>query len=144
MLKGRIESGSGNGVSADVSANGELITRAFNYSTPAFQNMDQTTDAFNFQSPKAGKQFVITGVVLSGNRDVGVNGAITTIYEATGIDSTTITAARTLLEVEVPKSTVFPFLVPNVLVDEGFFINGKTDDNSVRVALYGYFVPTTV
>jgi len=134
-------SGSGNGRSADVSVNGEMITRAFNYSTPAFQNMDQTTDAFNFQSPSVGEQFVITGVVLSGNRDIGVNGAITTIYEATGIDSTTITAARILLEVEIPKSTVFPFLVPNILVGEGFFVNGHTDDNNVRVALYGYFVP---
>jgi len=135
-------SGNGNGIPAGISANGEVLTRAFDYSTPSFQNMDNTTDAFNFQSPEADKQFVITGAIISGDRDIGVNGAITTIYEATGIDTTTITTARTLLEVEVPKSTVFPFLVPNVKAGEGFFVNGKTDDNSVRVSLYGYFIPT--
>jgi len=139
----RLVSGSGNGIPAGVSANGEVLTRAFDYSTPAFQNMDQTTDAFNFQSPSAGEQFIITGVILSGNRDIGVNGAITTIYEATGIDTTTITTARTLLEVEVPKSTVFPFLTPDIKVGEGFFVNGQADDVSVRVSLYGYFIPVT-
>ena len=141
MTQVQLISGNGNGIPVGISGNGELITRAFSYSDPAFQNMDNTTDAFNFQSPQVGYQFVITGAIISGNRDIGVDGAITTIYGATVIDSTNITAARTFLEVEVPKNTVFPFVLPNVLVDEGLFVNGKTDDNSVRVALYGYFVP---
>lgn len=141
MVKVSIE-GSGNGVFVGVSENGELITRAFDYSEPAFQLIDQSTDAFNFQSPKAGKNFIITGAILSGNKDVGVNGAVTTIYEATSIDSTTVATSRTLLEVEVPKSTVIPLTpLPNIRVEEGFFVNGKVDDISVRVALYGYFVP---
>ena len=128
------------GISAKVSSNGELLTRAFDYSEPAFQNMNVDNTAFNFQLPRQGEQFVITGAVISGNRDIGVNGAITLIYEATSLTETTV--VETLLEVEVPKNTVFPFVLPNVLVSEGAFVNGKTDDNSVRVALYGYFVPT--
>ena len=132
----------GSGVGkANVSDNGELITRAFDYSEPAFQTINNSTDAFNFQLARGGERFVITGAIISGNRDIGVNGAITTIYEATGIDSTTI--STTLLEVEVPKSTVFPFLIPNVVVNEGFFVNGRADDISVRVALYGYFIDVT-
>lgn len=122
-----------------VSSNNELLTRPFDYSVPSFQNMNVDDVAFNFQKPKDGEQFVITGAVISGNRDIGVNGAITIIYEGTSTTDTVV--AVTLLEVEVPKNTVFPFVLPNVLVNEGAFINGKTDDNSVRVALYGYFVP---
>jgi len=139
MVKFLMESGSGNGVQAVVSDNGELITRPFGYSIPSFLDLDTAGSAKNFFKPIAGRQFVLTGAVISGNRDIGPNGAITSIYEASAEDSTTVDS--TLIEVEVPKGTVLPFLVPNVVSSEGAFINGKTDDNSVRIALYGYFVP---
>ena len=123
-----------------VSSNGELIVRAFDYSKPAFANCNVDDTAFNLKRPETGKQFVTTGAVISGNRDIGVNGSILIIYEADSL--TSLTVAETIIEAEVPKGSFLPFLVPNVIAAEGSFINAKCDDNSVRVALYGFFVPT--
>lgn len=124
---------------ASISGNGELITRAFDYSDSSFQTIDAANTAFNFFKPKDGFQFVITGVVISGNKDIGVNGAVLTLYTATTATSTT--AVKTPFEVEVPKSTVLPFIIPNVIAGEEIFLNGKADDTTVRVGLFGYFVP---
>jgi len=122
-----------------VSSSGEVLVRAFDYSDFLFQTIDTVDTAFNFFKPKQGFQFVITGVVISGNRDIGVNGSILTVYTA---DSTTSTTAlSTPFEIEVPKSTVLPFIIPNVLTAEGIFLNGKADDATVRVGMFGYFVP---
>lgn len=134
-----IGDGDGKGSFAGVSANGEVLTRAFDYSKATFQNCNVDNTAFNLKEPEAGKQFVVTGAIIAGNRDIGVNGSILVLYEATSTTDTT--PATTIIEVEVPKNTIFPFLVPNVITDEGSFINAKCDDNSVRVALYGFFVP---
>lgn len=124
---------------ADVSGNGELIVRAFDYSDADFQTLNVDNAAFNFFEPISGERFVITGLVVSGNRDIGVNGAILTIYTADSATSTTPIA--TVFEIEVPKSTVLPFIVPNVRLEEGVFLNGKSDDSTVRVGMFGYFVP---
>lgn len=124
---------------AGVSSNGEVITRPFAYSDPSFKNLNVVNTAFNFFNPITGFQFVTTGALISGNRDIGVNGSILIVYTADTEAETTV--LETILEAEVPKSSVFPFIVPNVITPTGRFINGKCDDNSVRVALYGYFVP---
>jgi len=122
-----------------VSPNGELITRVFEYSEPSFQTIDAANTAFNFFKPKKDFRFVLTGAIISGNRDVGVNGAVLTLYEAAAADS--LATTKTSFEIEVPKSTVLPFIIPHVLTDEGTFLNGKADDTVVRVGLFGYFVP---
>ena len=124
---------------ADISDNGELLTRAFDYSEFDFQTIDSANTAFNFFKPKQDFRFVMTGVVVSGNRDIGVNGAVLTIYTANSVSSTAVVG--TPFEIEVPKSTVLPFIVPNIRIDEGVFLNGKVDDTTVRVGVFGYFVP---
>lgn len=128
------------GADSKLSSNGELLVRQFDYSTAAFANCNVDDTAFNLKLPLAGSQFVVTGGLISGNRDIGVNGSILVVYEASSTSSLTV-VNDAIIEVEVPKSTVFPFIVPNVLTDEGSFINAKCDDNSVRISLYGYFVP---
>lgn len=122
-----------------ISERGEVITRSFDYSIFDFETINSANTAFNFVKPKTGLRFVMTGVVISGNRDIGVNGAVLTIYEASTLTSTTVLS--TPFEIEVPKSTVLPFIVPNVILGEGNFLNGKADDTTVRVGLFGYFVP---
>ncbi len=138
-LWGKDPAGKGGLNEAAISSRGEVITRPFAYSQPFFQNLNVVDTAFNFAKPTTGKRFVVVGTVISGNRDIGVNGSITVIYGAETETSTTV--AQTIAEVEVPKSDVFPFVIPNVLVNEGLFVNGKCDDNSVRVTLYIYEVP---
>ena len=129
----------GNGNEVDISSNGEILTRAFDYSSFSFQTINAVDTAFNFFKPKQDFQFVFTGIVVSGNRDIGVNGSILTIYTANADDSTTVLG--TPFEIEVPKSTVLPFIIPNVIINEGVFLNGKADDATVRVGVFGYFVP---
>lgn len=124
-----------------VSDNGEALVRAFKYSDLSFQDINVVDTAFNFFLPQGdGFQFVPKGALVSGNRDIGVNGSILVIYSATTEASTTV--VDTILQAEVPKSSVFPFVVPDVVTTKNHFINGKCDDNSVLVTLYGFFVPT--
>jgi len=123
---------------AEVSAQGELLTRGFAYSDPQFQNMDVINTAYNFFVAKAGFRFVITGMVLDANRNVGANGASVIIYEAT--TAVTITVAKTIFEFDMVKQsskTLFPLLVQTT---EGVFVNGKTDDDDVLVTIMGYYI----
>jgi len=131
--------GAGGQNEASVSANGELITRPFDYSEFDFQTLDSIDTAFNHFGPKDEFRFVITGVVISGNRDIGVNGSIMSIYTATTATSTT--ALSTPFSVEVPKSTVLPYIQPNIIIAENVFLNSKCDDDVVRVGIFGFFVP---
>ncbi len=129
-----------NDIPVKLSPNGEVLTRPFNYSELFFQNLDTDNEVKNFVVPKVGQQFVISGLAISGNRDIGVNGSILVIY---GTDSATnATTTGKEAQFEVPKTTVLPFIQPNLLIDEGLFVNGKCDDNSVRVSMFGYYVPT--
>lgn len=130
-----------NGIPVRVSSNGEILSRPFDYSDSFFKNLNVVDTAFNLVEPKSGEQFVISGLAISGNRDIGVNGSILVIYGTDDATSTTTTGKE--IEFEVPKSTVLPFIQPNLLIAEGLFLNGKCDDNSVRVNLFGYFVKTT-
>ena len=69
---------------AGVSAQGEVLTRAFDYSDAEFQTINVVDTAFNFFKPKTGFRFVIKGTVISGNRDgVGIvgNGASGNLVE---------------------------------------------------------------
>ena len=135
-----IQGASPKGAQVGVSENGELFVRPVKYSVPAFANCTTVDVGVNLKKPVAGQQFVATGAIISGNRDIGVNGSIFQLYESSGSTSITI-IGDPIIEVEVPKSTILPFILPNVITDEGRFINAKCDDNSVRIALYGYFVP---
>ena len=137
MIKGLIESGDGNGVSASVSSNGELITRPLEYSNAHFKDMNIADSAFNFVEPEASKRFIITGMILDADRNVGVNGANVVIFEADQSNSTTPT--ETILQVDMPKQTskvITPLLIETT---EGVYINGKTDDNDVSATILGYF-----
>ena len=124
---------------ASISNNGEVITRPFNYSEFNSQTLNVVDTAFNHVGPKDKFRFVITGVVISGNRDIGVNGSILSIYTASTATSTT--ALDTPVQVEVPKSTVLPYIQPNVIIAENVFLNSKCDDDVVRVGIFGFFVP---
>lgn len=127
-----------NGIPVKTTENGELVTAPLHYSDPYTQDLGEVNTAYNFLPPKVGMQFVITGAVISGNRNIGNDGSNLVVYGADSAES--LTVLTDLIDVEVPKSTIHPFVVPNVVVPEGEFINGKCDDDDVKVTLYGYFV----
>lgn len=131
--------GKGNRI-VEVSPNGELAIAPLQYSTNKFNNMNVVDTAFNFQKPIAGKQFVITGLIISTSRTVGVNGATIEIYEADSIDSTSVD--KTILRVDMIKNQILPLSDLNSITTEGKFLNGKTDDIDVLVTILGYAVNT--
>ena len=131
--------GGENNTPARVSSNGELLTRLFDYSESESATVNVVDTAFCLYAAKPAEQFVVTGASVSGNRDIGVNGSIFELYGDVSAEGTTI--VQSVLSLEVPKNSVFPFLLPNVLLKKGLFLNAKADDDVVRVSVFGYYVP---
>ena len=132
--------GTGSGTLARVTSIGQLVTVPYAYDEVSSQTMGTDNTAVNFYTPKAGKQFVITGIYLFANRNVGVNDATVVIYEATS--ASTATVSTTLFTTEMVKQTRADLLGLNILVSEGVWINGKTDDDDVFGTITGYYIPT--
>ena len=127
------------GKQAEISPQGELIIRGFAYSESQFKNMDLINTAYNFFVAKAGQRFVITGVIVDANRNVGNNGASVILYEAAS--ATSITVAKTLYQFDMPKQTDKILLPLMTQTSEGVFVNGKTDDDDVLATIMGYYIP---
>lgn len=123
---------------AEVLPTGQLATAALKYSTGKFNNMDATGTAFNFHEPTAGKRFVITGFIIGTNRDVGPDGAVIEIYEASAVDSIIVDEA--ILQLDMTKNQLIPILGANIILTEGAFLNGQTDDATVLATIAGYEV----
>ena len=127
-----------NGRIVEVLSTGQLATAPLAYSTGNFNNMDIVDTAYNFHKPSAGKRFVITGFIVATNRNVGVNGASIIFYEASAVD--TLTVDKTILQLDMVKNEILPISGVNVILTEGVFLNGKTDDDDVLATIAGYEV----
>lgn len=135
-----IKDGQGNGKSVKVSQIGELITRAFEYSTPIFNTLNVDNQVFNFFKPQPGKKFVITDVIADANRDIGATGVTVDIYEALNESSTIIETQ--ILKFDMIKQTSKVLNGLNfITTGEGIFINAKADDSSVLLTISGFFIP---
>ncbi len=117
---------------------GEVLVRAFDYSDPQFQFMDTAATAYNFFVPKAKQQLVITEIIISADRNVTTQ-TLVDVYEATAADSTVI--AKSILRLDVLKSSQLPLIGLNFLVSEGVFVNAKHDDDDVFMTIGGYYIP---
>lgn len=128
----------GLGRSVKISPQGELFVRQLKFGESQFQSLNAIDTAFNFFKPMASERFVVTGVIINTNKDVGVNGAIVDIYEANSTTSTTID--KQLFRINILKNDSIS--ITNILlgVTEGKFVNGKTDDAIVNITLGGYFI----
>lgn len=124
---------------ASVSSQGEVIVREFDYSDFNTQFLDTINTASNHFKPKDGFRFVIKGISISGNRNIGVNGSIYSLYTANSATSTTIIDEP--FTAEIPKSSVLVAILPAIRIAEGVFLNSKCDDDDIRVTIYGYYVP---
>ena len=129
------------GTKLEISPLGEALIRPFDYSMPEFNDMDLVDTAYNFFKAKGNQQFIITDVIAVADRDVGVNGATVIIYEAT--DDATIVVDKTILQLELAKSTTPPFTLTGVLLktSPGKHISAKTDDDDVFMTIAGYYIP---
>lgn len=127
------------GKTARVSRFGQLIVAPLEYSTPVADEVDAPGTAFNFIGPEQDQSIVITDIILSADRNVGVNGADVVIYEAS--NTTTITEDQIILDVDMVKQTTLAVNGLNLIVPEGKFVNAKSDDVNIKITIMFYRVP---
>ena len=140
MIGAQITDGRGSSSRAKVSSIGELVTADFAYWETKNNLMDVVDTAYHFFPPKAGKQFIITGIILRANKLVSaVSDATVDIYEATSTTSTTI--SKSLFQTQIVESQIMEVMPIRIKVTEGFYINGKTDDDDISVNMFGFYVP---
>lgn len=138
MIGVSLKDGTGTDKSAKVSPYGHLVTGAFDFSKPYAVTASVINTGYNFVPPIAGKQFIITGLLLYANKGVGANDATVILYEASGLTSTT--ADTVIISTEMLKQTNRDIGGLNIIVSEGKWVNIKTDDNTVYATLLGYYV----
>lgn len=135
-----IKDGKGKGTGVKVSSIGQLTTAVFDYDLTKFNTLSVNGQAFNFYSPRAGHNFVITGFIAYADRSVNdANDTVIDIYEADSDSSGTID--KMLISFGLGKTKALPALPLNILVNEGVFINAKTSDNNILLTIMGYFIP---
>lgn len=127
------------GNTAQVTAQGALKIIPNEFSKPSKQSIIDA-NAVSFWPPKAGEKFIVTGVIVNTDRNIGVNGALIDIYEATSASSTDI--EESIISIDQAKSVTSALLPLFTEVTEGRWVNGKSDDANVHVTVFGYYVNT--
>ena len=128
------------GKAVDVAGSGHLVVGEHAFNETIAKNLSSINISFNFYKPKAQKQFIIKGIVAKANKDVSTStDADLVIYEGTSAATTTVD--KTLFQAAMTKHDSLILLPLNIIVNEGLFINAKTDDASIFITIMGYFIP---
>jgi len=135
----KIQDGGGKGFGAKVSKWGIQATGPIEFSESYPVTASVANTAYNFISPIAGKQFIVTDILLYANKGVGAADATVEIYEADA-DNTTVVSKSVLLT-EMLKQTSRDLIGLNLIVSPGKWLNIKTDDNTIFASVLGYYVP---
>ncbi len=131
---------SATGMVAKVTRFGQLVVAPIQYSKPASDSLVVINTAFNFITPEAGKSIVITDILVSADNNVSnVVPADIEIYEADAVDE--LTANPSIINPQVVRSTNLAMTGLNLLVEEGKWVNAKTNDNNITVTIMFYRVP---
>lgn len=120
---------------------GQLVTGNLAFDLTEFAELAVDNQVYNFYKPRAGLQFVISGIIATANKSVAANAeAFVEIYEGSSISDGT--ADKALISFVLTQSTVLPMFPLNILVSEGKFVNARTDDNSIFLTVIGYYIPS--
>jgi hypothetical protein len=125
------------GTKVKVTKSGELVTSSLSYDLVQYQEMTATGTAYNFYGPVERKQFIITGFLAVSNKDITAD-AIIEIYEADSDTETTISKA--LPKFAITKNSVVAPTPLRILVNEGVWVNAKTDDATIHLTMFGYYI----
>jgi len=125
---------------ARVTRTGQLVVAPFAYDETKFNVLDVAGTAVNFFTSKADSQFVITGVIATGDLQIAAN-AVAEVVILEGDNETDATGTKTLIQFGITRLQSVSYLPLNLLVTEGKFVNAKTDDDDVHMTIMGYFIP---
>ena len=126
-------------MAARVSEFGALAVAPIQYSTVFSVKMDAINTAYTLIEPKGKHSIIITDIILTGSKNVGVNNSLVEIY-SNGVDNT-LDAAAGVFTSEVPKSSSLVLNGLNFIISPGRFILAKMDDADVFTAIGFYYVP---
>jgi len=132
-----IKDGQGSGHLASVSSTGALLVTPPAFEEVSYADMTSANTAYEMFAPIYGKQFVMTGIIVTAKKNVAQD-EIVEVYEADSGDSTTVTKAILTLEMLASSSRDITGL--NLLISAGSFLNVKADDNDTAVSIVGYYV----
>ena len=141
MIKSLIQDGLGRGHIATVTHTGQLVVGSYAFDSVKQLTLDTAAAGYTFFKPKSGQQFVLTGVILTADKNVSTD-CIVNVYEATTEDSATIETS--IFQFEILKNGDRQLTGLNVLINEGKFLTAKTDDDDVYATLMGYYIPKVV
>lgn len=134
-----ITDGKGKNYKVKVSSIGQLIVAPVAYEETKFNELAADNTAYNFYGPKAGQQFVITGIRARADRDVSTTvDAVVVVYEAVASDTTTVD--KVLHQENLVRSESINLIPTNILVNEGKYINAKTTDDDIHMTIFGYYI----
>ena len=129
----------GSGATVKVTRSGELVVASIAYDLAEFRELDLINTAYNFYNPKPGKQFVVTGILAFGDKQIGTTtNATVIIYEATSVDS--LVVKKNIFQFEIGHNQSIPFSPFRILTQEGVWINAQTDDDDVHLNITGYYI----
>jgi hypothetical protein len=122
-----------------VNAAGELLVSDGPYDLAQFNELAANNTAYNYFGPRGREQFVITGFLIYGDKQVtSATNATVVIYEASAPDTTT--EDRILVQVEVGQNQSIPFPNIRILCNVGVYLNAKTDDDDIHMTIFGHYV----
>jgi hypothetical protein len=128
-----------NGQQVNVNDAGEILVSDGPFDLSMFNELDLVNTAYNFFGPRGRQQFVISGFLMYGDKQVsGATNATVIIYESDQPDSTT--TDRVLVQVEVGQNQSIPFPSIRILSNRGVYINAKTDDDDIHMTIFGHYV----
>ena len=128
----------GDRTTAQVSPSGELAVSPVRYSDTKFVELAVNDVIYNFYPPLPGKQFVITGITAKADKGVSSTvDAIVVIYEASTEDTATVDK---ILHSDAMVEGDRINLKPNIIVNEGKFINATSSDTDIHMSIFGFYI----
>ena len=124
---------------AKVTSLGQLVVAPLAYDETVFKELAEKNTAYNFYKPKSGQQFVITLIRAKADRQVSnTDDADVVIYEASSDSETTVDKVLHQEAMIRGEDVTLPM---NLLVAAGKFVNAKTTDDDIHMAVMGYYIP---
>jgi hypothetical protein len=125
---------------ARVTGRGQVVVSSISFSESFSTTVNVINTAFNLVLPKENQKFVITDIVLTGDKNVStVEDASIVVYEAPDLAS--ITPDNVLLDVDVARSSSLVLTGLNLITETAAkFINIKSTEINVKATMMGYYV----
>lgn len=93
----------------------------------------------NVVPPRSGQIFIITAIVLSGDRNIAANGAVVDLYES-DISGTDSIIETEIYQDEIARQTRAILTGVYIATSPGRWINVKSDDVQIRANVSGFYV----